>query len=54
MYAASTTLTIKATMNGELVDWNAPALAFLGIELAIAVIALPVTLWLQSRKTDFL
>ena len=54
MYAASTTPAIKATMNGELVDWNAPALAFLGIELAIAVIALPVTLWLQSRKTDFL
>jgi ABC-2 type transport system permease protein len=54
MYGASNAPAIKATMQGEVVDWNPAALTFLGIELAVAVIALPVTLWLQSRKTDFL
>jgi len=54
MYAASNATAIKATMQGDVVDWNGTALTFLGIELAIAVLALPVTLWLQSRKTDFI
>lgn len=54
MYAASNAPAIKATINGELIDWNGAVVAFLGVELAIAAIALPVTLWLQSRKTDFL
>ena len=54
MYAASNAPAIKATMNGELIDWNGAAIAFLGVELAIAAVALPVTIWLQSRKTDFI
>lgn len=54
MYAASNATAIKATMQGDVADWNGTALTFLGIELAIAVLALPATLWLQSRKTDFI
>lgn len=54
MFAASNAPAIKATINGELIDWNSAAIAFLGVELAIAAIALPATIWLQSRKTDFI
>jgi len=54
MYAASNAASIKATMQGDAVVWNTAVMQFLGTELAVAIVALAATLWLQSRKTDFL
>ena len=54
MYGASHTPAIAATMHGEAVVWNWAALAFLGIEAALAAAMFAATLWLQSRKTDFI
>jgi ABC-2 type transport system permease protein len=54
MYAASNAASIKAIMQGDAVVWNTSVMQFLGTELAIALVALAATLWLQSRKTDFI
>jgi ABC-2 type transport system permease protein len=54
MYGASNAASIKAIMQGDTVVWNTSVMQFLGTELAIALVALAATLWLQSRKTDFI
>ncbi len=54
MYGASHMESVKATMLGDTVVWSTPVLLFIGIELALPLLALAATLWLQSRKTDFI
>ncbi|HEY0063855.1 MAG TPA: hypothetical protein VGC21_17190 [Telluria sp.] len=54
MYAASNADAIKATMTGNTVDWNLTVLTFLATQTGIALVAIAATLWLQSRKTDFI
>ncbi|PWF55315.1 hypothetical protein C7C56_002490 [Massilia glaciei] len=54
MYGASTIPAIKSTINTEMIVWSEPALLFIGSEIAISLILLAATLWLQSRKTDFI
>ncbi len=54
MYSASNIPAIKATINTESIVWSEPALLFIGGEMAICIVLLAATLWLQSRKTDFI
>jgi hypothetical protein len=54
MYGASNVAAIRSTLNGELVVWSGPVLLFLGLEAACAALLLALTLWHQSRKTDFI
>lgn len=54
MYGLSNIAAIKSTINGELIVWSEPALVLIGAELAIPALLLAATLWLQSRKTDFI
>lgn len=54
MYAASNAASIKTIMQGDAVVWNTSVIQFLATELVIALVALGATLWLQSRKTDFI
>lgn len=45
---------IGSHMEGPVAVWNSTALTILGIELLIIVAAIAITLFVQSRKTDFL
>jgi hypothetical protein len=45
---------MEKTMHGPVAVWDASAFAFLAVFAAIVAGSLAVTLWLQSRKTDFL
>lgn len=45
---------IGAQMQGDVIDWNSTVLTFIGIEILILLVALLGTLFMQSRKTDFL
>lgn len=54
MYGASNMVSVKSTMHGNAVLWSEPVLLFIGVEIALSVLMLAATLWLQSRKTDFI
>lgn len=54
MYVASSNAVIGATMQGKSAVWSAPVLAYDGAFLGLAILMLAATVWLQSRKTDFL
>lgn len=54
MYASSNTPAIKDAMNTETIVWSGAVMGYLGSYAALAVLMLIATLWLQSRKTDFL
>lgn len=54
MYGASNMASIKSTMHGNTALWSEPVLLFIGLEIAFSVLMLAATLWLQSRKTDFI
>lgn len=53
MYSASNNPVIQAGMHSDTVTWRGPALAYCGAYAGIALLALGVTLWRQSRKTSF-
>jgi len=46
--------SIAATKLGPSVVWNSAAIGILTVEIAIIIFLLAITLWLQSRKRDFL
>ncbi len=54
MYASSNTPAIKDAMNSDTVVWSGAVLGYLGSYAALAALMLIGTVWLQSRKTDFL
>ena len=54
MYASSNTPTIKGAMNSDTVVWSGAVMGYLGSYAVLAVLMLVATVWLQSRKTDFL
>lgn len=54
MYGASNMPGIRASMYTETVVWSTPTLLFVGAEIGLGAVLLGVTLWQQSRKTDFI
>jgi hypothetical protein len=54
LYSVSRIPAIAATLKGGRAVWSPPALYVLLGEVAVIVLLLGTTLWLQSRKTDFL
>jgi hypothetical protein len=53
MYFASHEPAIAGTMKGNRIVWSPPAVHMLLGEVAIILLMLGLTFWLQSRKTDF-
>jgi ABC-2 type transport system permease protein len=53
-YAAANLQAMQAHIGGPVAVWNATVFAFLAAFAAIIAATFAVTLWLQSRKTDFI
>ena len=53
MYSVGNVSAVAADLKTDVVVWRGPILAVLGVELAVAVLAIASTFYLQSRKTDF-
>jgi ABC-type transport system involved in multi-copper enzyme maturation permease subunit len=45
--------SLKGTLSGETAVWQADVIAFIGVELALAAIALAISWTVNSRKTEF-
>lgn len=54
VYSAATNRAIHASMQGSAVVWSADVFGFLLAELVLIVAGLGATLWLRSRKTQFI
>lgn len=54
VYGAATNRAIHAAMQGGTVVWSADVFGFLLAELVLVIAGLGATLWLQSRKTQFI
>ncbi len=54
MYIIATIGSINQYMKGSVAVWNKPALMIIGIEIMIGVLFIGLTLYLQSRKKDFI
>jgi ABC-type transport system involved in multi-copper enzyme maturation permease subunit len=54
LYKVSRIPAIAATLKGDRAVWSPPATHVLLGEIAVIVVLLGLTFWLQSRKTDFL
>jgi ABC-2 type transport system permease protein len=53
-YGAATAPSIKAALHGPVAVWDGTVLGYLAAFLAIMAASLALTLWRQSKKTDFL
>lgn len=54
MYYVSHIPSIAAAMKGPRIVWDQPVITLLLVEIAVIVLLLGLTFWLQSRKTDFI
>ena len=54
MFLIASIESINQHMNGPVAVWNKLTLTIIGIEVIIAVIIIGLTLYLQSRKKDFI
>lgn len=54
MFLIASMESINQHMNGPIAVWNSTALTAIGIEMMIAALIIGLTLYLQSRKKDFI
>ena len=54
MYYVSHIPSVAAAMKGPRIVWDQPVVTLLLAELAVILLLLGLTFWLQSRKTDFI
>lgn len=54
MYYVSHIPSIAAAMKGPRIVWDQPVVTLLLVEIAVILLLLGLTFWLQSRKTDFI
>ena len=54
MFLIASIENINQYMNGPVAVWNKPVLMIIGIEVFLGVIIIAITLFIQSRKKDFI
>ena len=54
MYYVSHIPSVAAAMKGPRIVWDQPVVTLLLAEVAVILLLLGLTFWLQSRKTDFI